>query len=587
MNIEEKIAGIYLRVSTEDQAREGFSLSEQKERLEAMCKYKGYKIYKIYEDAGISAKNIQDRPSFNELLDDIKTKEINIIVALKLDRITRSIYDWEFIMKYLEENDAYIDCANDEINTTNANGKMISRLLMSVSQNEIERTSERTKIGLVGAIKEGHVPGKTALGFKRVNKKLVPDEITKDVIIDIFNKYISGWSFQKIMNYLNLNNVLNKNWRYSMIEQIISNRIYCGDYVHHKGKKDEYIYENVVEPLISRELWIDCQNQKGKNSRNYTKTIVYLFLQKVHCPKCGKLMAGRSPGGDKKYDYVYYRCHHCHTYVNENVIINDIKKIILELVEYDFLVRDIFVPILTNKKENNNINNEKETKDLIKQKSRIKEAYKNGIIELNEFADDLKLIDSKLNIIKNQTIKKEPITKYDLDLDDINLYKDINKIKEIKLNQYYQEQIMLWLNWSKEKQQQLFMKYIDSIELGYDESENIEVANVNFRKSFLDEYVNLFLENIIDIETNLVINNNHSLINMTYLKTRGDIKNYVDKLRKYYNINYYETNVMFDGDNNFYLDYEFIKGEQIIKTLPIIDNNKFKNSLVCGVISVT
>lgn len=100
MIIDNKIAGVYLRVSTEDQAREGFSLSEQKERLEAMCKFKCYQIYKFYEDAGISAKNMKDRPAFNELLEDIKSKKVNAIVALKLDRVTRSIYDWEFIMKF-------------------------------------------------------------------------------------------------------------------------------------------------------------------------------------------------------------------------------------------------------------------------------------------------------------------------------------------------------------------------------------------------------------------------------------------------------------------------------------------------------
>ena len=90
-------------------------------------------IYKFYKDAGIIAKNMKDRPAFNELLEDIKSKKVNTIVALKLDRVTRSIYDWEFIMKFLEENETYIDCANDEVNTTTANGKMISRLLMSVS----------------------------------------------------------------------------------------------------------------------------------------------------------------------------------------------------------------------------------------------------------------------------------------------------------------------------------------------------------------------------------------------------------------------------------------------------------------------
>ena len=166
MSEEKKIAGLYIRVSTEDQAREGFSLPEQEKRLRAMCEYKGYEIYKLYKDAGISAKTGNYRPAFEELLQDIKDKKCNTIVVLKLDRLTRSVYDWENILKFLEENDAYLDCANDDINTTNANGKMISRILTSVSQQEIERTSERTKIGLAGAIKEGHIPGHTPFGFK-------------------------------------------------------------------------------------------------------------------------------------------------------------------------------------------------------------------------------------------------------------------------------------------------------------------------------------------------------------------------------------------------------------------------------------
>ena len=120
-----KVAGIYIRVSTEDQAREGFSLPEQEKRLRAMCEYKGYEIYDVYQDAGISAKTDNKRPAFDQLLQDIKDKKCNTIVVLKLDRLTRSVYDWENILKFLEENEAYLDCANDDINTTSANGKMI------------------------------------------------------------------------------------------------------------------------------------------------------------------------------------------------------------------------------------------------------------------------------------------------------------------------------------------------------------------------------------------------------------------------------------------------------------------------------
>ena len=139
MNEEKKVVGIYIRVSTEDQAREGFSLPEQEKRLRAMCEFKGYDIYKVYKDAGISAETGNKRPAFEELKEDIRNKKCNTIVVLKLNRLTRSVYDMEDIMKFLEDNNAYLDCANDDINTTSANCRMVARLLTTVSQNEIER----------------------------------------------------------------------------------------------------------------------------------------------------------------------------------------------------------------------------------------------------------------------------------------------------------------------------------------------------------------------------------------------------------------------------------------------------------------
>ena len=279
-----------MRVSTEDQAREGFSLPEQKERLESFCKFKGYEIIDYYQDAGISAKTGNHRPEFERLKDDIKAKKINTIVALKLDRITRSIYDWENLMTFLDENDAYLDCVHDEINTTSANGKMISRLLMSVSQNEIERTSERTKIGLAGAIKSGHIPHIAPLGYKHEDKRLVIDYSTKDVVVRIFDLYYNGYTYQKISNLFNEEKVLGKdNWRDSTIVTILENEIYKGDFVHGKRTKNPTYYEDVVEPIISKEMWADCQVQKKKNSRSYQRTLTYLYLQKLKCPKCNRI----------------------------------------------------------------------------------------------------------------------------------------------------------------------------------------------------------------------------------------------------------------------------------------------------------
>lgn len=154
---EKRVCGLYLRVSTEDQAKEGFSLPEQRKCLKGLCDYKGWEIYDYYEDAGISAKTGNLRPEFDRMIEDAKKKKINTVLAIKLDRLTRSIYDWENIMRLSEKYSFDIVCANDDINTTTANGKMITRIMMSVSQNEIERTSERTKFGLAGAIKAGHI----------------------------------------------------------------------------------------------------------------------------------------------------------------------------------------------------------------------------------------------------------------------------------------------------------------------------------------------------------------------------------------------------------------------------------------------
>lgn len=275
MNEEKKIAGLYIRVSTEDQAREGFSLPEQEKRLRTMCEYKGYEIYKVYEERGISAKTGNYRPKFEELLQDIRDKKVNTIVVLKLDRLTRSVADWEKILTFLEENDAYLDCANDDINTTNANGKMISRILTSVSQQEIERTSERTKIGLAGAIKVGHIPHKAPLGYKHEDKKLVIDYATKDVVIRIFNMYHDGLSYKKISNILNEEQILGKtNWRDSTIVNLIENPIYKGDFIHGKRTKKPTYYKDVVEPLVSKEYWdTKDENFKKKMSEVYKKQV--------------------------------------------------------------------------------------------------------------------------------------------------------------------------------------------------------------------------------------------------------------------------------------------------------------------------
>ena len=303
---ERKTVGIYVRVSTEDQAREGYSLKEQKEKLLELCKYRDYHVFKIYEDAGISAKDT-NRPKFLEMMEDVKKGNINMIVAYKLDRVTRLSRDLEKLLEELSKYNCDINCALDDINTDTANGKFFTRMLTVLSQLEIERTSERTKFGLNGAIKAGHLPGVIPLGYIKKDKKTIIEESSKDVIIRIFDMYLAGKSYQQISNLFNEEGVLKpKKWYDSTIQKIIDNKIYMGDYEQYKrsSKQESVIYENAVTPIISREVFEQCQLQKERNQRNYTRDRVYLFFQRLLCPHCGRIMKLRGSGGKKKKIYV-------------------------------------------------------------------------------------------------------------------------------------------------------------------------------------------------------------------------------------------------------------------------------------------
>ena len=291
-NEEKKIAGIYIRVSTEDQAREGFSLGEQEEKLRQLCKYKDFEIYKIYKDAGISAKNMKDRPAFQQMLEDMKAGKLNYIVAYKLDRVTRSVRDLEVLISTLEQYHCYLICDRDDVNTSTANGRFFVRMLTVLSQLEIEIVSERTKFGLNGAIKAGHIPGKVPLGYYRdTDKTLKVDVTTKDIVLRIFELYLEGKSYQTISNILNEEKVLspnNKKWCDSTIDRIINNKIYIGDYERYKyaTDKETELFVDVVPPIITRAMWEEVQKQKEKNQRSYCRNRVYIFFQKLVCPTC-------------------------------------------------------------------------------------------------------------------------------------------------------------------------------------------------------------------------------------------------------------------------------------------------------------
>ena len=572
MDDVKKVCGLYMRVSTEDQAREGFSLPEQKERLEAYCKFKGFVIKDYYTDAGISAKTGNYRPEFERLKEDIKSKKINTIIALKQDRITRSIFDWEELMRFLEENDAYLDCVNDDINTTNANGKMVSRILMSVSQQEIERTSERTKVGLAGAIKQGHIPHQAPLGYKHENRKLVIDHLTKDVVIRIFELYHKGMSYQKISTLFNKEQVLGKtNWRDSSIVAILENEIYKGDFVHGKRTKHPTYYENVVEPIVSKEMWEECQVQKKKNSKSYQRTLTYLFLQKLRCPKCNRILGGKATQKKNGNVYYYYYCHDCKINFKESLVEEYFNDFVNELVEYDSVVNQFFLPMINQKFDEPQ---EELKKDINKQKDkleRIKRAYINGVFSLEEYNDEKKLVESALEKLQNELDEATSCETLNFTPQDILLKRDIDYINKVKLEKEYKERTKTWKDYTREEKSELIMKYVDDIKLGI-LNNYIYVDNINFRESICKPCNELFDAGYIDVKTPVIFGNIVGQIRFSNYLPEKEVGKHIMRLRQYYDVGFEEATYYVE-DRIFY--FNFIHDDRaIVRVFPMEDYAK-------------
>lgn len=572
MKEEKKKCGLYMRVSTEDQAREGFSLPEQRERLESFCKFKNYEIIDYYEDAGISAKTGNHRPEFERLKDDIRAKKINTIVALKLDRITRSIYDWENLMTFLDENNAYLDCVNDEINTTSANGKMISRLLMSVSQNEIERTSERTKVGLAGAIKCGHIPHIAPLGYKHEDKKLVIDYSTKDVVVRIFDLYYNGYSYQKISNLFNEEKVLGKdNWRDSTIVTILENEIYKGDFVHGKRTKNPTYYEDVVEPIVSKEMWADCQVQKKKNSRSYQRTLTYLYLQKLKCPKCNRILGGKATTKKNGKTYFYYYCNDCKVQFKESLINEYFEQFIDELTEYDSVVNQFFLPMIKQKFDEPKEQLEKEIKEQKAKLERIKKAYINGAFEVQEYKEEKKIFEKAIAELENKLETTNCTEELRFTPKDILLKRDIDFINKVKLDKEYQARTKTWKDYTRQEQADLIMKYVDDIELTLVGNE-VVVTQINFRESICKPCQELYDNGYIDTTKPMILGNVLGSVRFSNYLPEKEVGEIIMRLRQYYDVGYTEATYYVDKQM-FYFNFAE-DNSAIVRVFPLEDYYK-------------
>ena len=582
MDNERKVAGVYIRVSTEDQAREGFSLGEQEEKLLQLCKFKELEVYKVYKDAGISAKDMEHRPQFQEMLKDMKEGKLNYIVAYKLDRITRSVRDLEELISVLEQYNCFLLCDRDDVNTSTANGRFFVRMLTVLSQLEIEIVSERTKFGLNGAIKSGHIPGQRPFGYKSADdKRMVIDNATRPYVEKIFDMYLEGKSFQQIANYFKENNIYpKKKWKDTTIQKIIDNKIYMGDYEQYKriGKQENLepiVYMNVVEPIISRAKWEECQRQKERNQRTYTRDRVYTFFQRLKCPNCSRIMKCKGSGGTKR-KYMYYTCEHCRINFNEDHVECLLRDFIYDLLEYDMAVKNFFLPVLEDKTNNIDTTSiDKEIRDLEKQRNRIKNLYIKGIVEIDDFKEDYKLIEDKLANLESKKLELVNLETFNYSPHELLAERDLEKEKMIRLDTLNSVLKTKWNGMDKSEKQKFISKFIDTIEIKKDSKGNLILEKINFRNGFIRLLVKFYDAGIFDVAVPVMVGNKEKCIKGGRMNEE-QLDKYLSKMNEHFETSFYEMYETIDEETNeVILEYQPKDNEKIIRFVAISLKEKF------------
>lgn len=290
---------LYIRVSTDAQFEEGYSVDAQKEKLEQFCRLRDIADYEFFIDGGWSGSNI-DRPEMKRMITAIIAGHIDSVVVYKLDRLSRSQKDTVYLLEdiFIPNNCNFISL-NENFDTTTPYGKAMIGILSVFAQLERENIRERTRMGMYERVKSGlwMGGGRVPFGYKYVPGQdiLLPDEHADDVK-QIFNLYIKGYSPGKIASMFDVANDTH-------VISILKRPLYKG-YISYNGE----LIKGQHEPIIDEATWERAQIERQKRSVQKTNTTVHLLSGLVVCGICGAKYRYQKWGNHMKM-YCYSQQH--------------------------------------------------------------------------------------------------------------------------------------------------------------------------------------------------------------------------------------------------------------------------------------
>jgi site-specific DNA recombinase len=254
---------IYTRVSTEDQAKEGFSLDAQLEKLRAYCTARGWDIAGEYVDEGYSGRKTR-RPAYTRMMEDIE--KWDGLLVIKMDRIHRNSKNFMLMMEDLGKKGKEFVSMMESLDTSTAMGRFVMDIIQRIAQLESEQIGERVYIGMEQKAKQnGGVLGfNIPYGYDYVEGKLVVNDSESIIVKNIFDMYRNKLSMKKISEILNQKKIptkFNKIWGQQTISLILKNPVYCG-FLHW----EDYLNPGEHIPIIDKNTFNDAQKSIQKKN---------------------------------------------------------------------------------------------------------------------------------------------------------------------------------------------------------------------------------------------------------------------------------------------------------------------------------
>jgi len=372
-----KRAALYIRVSTDEQARHGYSLTEQEHDLRSYAEQHGYNVVGLYADEGATArKALSRRKGLQRLLEDVQAETIDIIVFKCLDRWFRNVRDYYAVQDILDQHGVLWECSQEKIfNTTTTNGRLMLNLKLSLAQHESDQTGDRVRYIHEGLLREGRViTGHMPLGYViGEDKRIHVDEATAPIVQEMFQYFIEHRTI------LSTFRMMRQKYGYEKTEgsigRALRNRAYLGEYYGIKG---------FCPAIIDEGLFAQAQKVFVNRTRHPHSKMTYLFWGLLRCPECGRLLTPRNRELRGKI-YTYYTCrNHTHgrecphkTYWRED----HVETALLTSLEFELrryladvnrVTHDAGAQVIT-------------IEELRTKQARLKELYVEGLIQREEF----------------------------------------------------------------------------------------------------------------------------------------------------------------------------------------------------------